>query len=86
MKLWDMKLHCSVVKKLGKDPDMVVCTQAGGGMVTGTARGLLKAGANDTEIVAASIDLTGLHMASDKAFNRKSLYNRSYGIRRASRV
>lgn len=31
-------------EKLGKDPDVVVCTNAGGGMVTGTARGLLKAG------------------------------------------
>lgn len=67
---YEIALQCR--EKLGKDPDMVVCTQAGGGMVTGTARGLLKAGANDTEIVAASIDLTGLHMASDKAFNRKS--------------
>ncbi|WP_312353059.1 2-amino-4-oxopentanoate thiolase subunit OrtB [Aminipila sp.] len=56
----------------GKDPDMVVCTNAGGGMVTGTARGLMKAGAKETKIVAASIDLTGLHMASDKQFNLKS--------------
>ena len=55
-----------------KDPDMVVCTQAGGGMVTGTARGLIKAGATETEVVAASIDLTGLHMASDVQFNKKS--------------
>lgn len=43
-----------------------------GGMVTGTARGLRKAGAGHTQIVAASIDLTGLHMASDTQFNRKS--------------
>lgn len=56
----------------GKDPEMVVCTQAGGGMVTGTARGLIKAGATDTTVVAASIDLTGLHMASDEQFNKKS--------------
>ncbi|MBQ9155994.1 MAG: PLP-dependent lyase/thiolase [Eubacterium sp.] len=59
-------------ERFGKDPDMVVCTNAGGGMVTGTARGLIKAGATDTQVVAASIDLTGLHMASDKQFNRKS--------------
>ena len=59
-------------ERFGKDPDMVVCTQAGGGMVTGTARGLLKAGATGTEVVAASIDLTGLHMASDVQFNKKS--------------
>ncbi len=58
--------------KFGKFPEMVVCTQAGGGMVTGTARGLIKAGATDTQVVAASIDLTGLHMASDEQFNKKS--------------
>lgn len=57
---------------LGKDPDMVICTNAGGGMMTGTARGLIKAGAVDTNLVAASIDLTGLHMASDEQFNKKS--------------
>ncbi|MBQ6900914.1 MAG: PLP-dependent lyase/thiolase [Firmicutes bacterium] len=59
-------------EKFGKFPEMVVCTQAGGGMVTGTARGLIKAGATDTQVVAASIDLTGLHMASDVQFNKKS--------------
>ena len=41
---------------VGKDPDMVVCTNAGGGMMTGTARGLLKAGCVDTQMVSASID------------------------------
>ena len=56
----------------GKDPDVVVCTNAGGGNLTGTARGLFKAGAVETQIVGASVDLTGLHMASDKDFNRKS--------------
>ena len=59
-------------ERYGKAPAMVVCTTAGGGMITGTARGVRKAGCEDTEIVAASIDLTGLHMASDKQFNRKS--------------
>ena len=58
-------------EKLGKDPDVVVCTTAGGGMVTGTARGLIKAGCK-AEVVAASIDLTGLSMASDADFNKKS--------------
>lgn len=57
---------------MGKDPDKVVITHAGGGNVTGTARGLLKAGAKDVEVVGASVDLSGLHMASDKDFNRKS--------------
>ncbi len=56
----------------GRDPDVVVITHAGGGNVTGTARGLRKAGATATTIVAASVDLRGLHMASDRDFNRKS--------------
>lgn len=56
----------------GKFPDMVICTNAGGGMLTGTARGMIKAGATETPMVAASIDLTGLHMASDVQFNKKS--------------
>lgn len=59
-------------EKIGRDPDKVVITNAGGGNVTGTARGLIKAGAKDVEIVGASVDLAGLHMASDKDFNRKS--------------
>lgn len=53
-------------------PDVVITTHAGGGNVTGTARGLLKAGAIETEMIAASVDLSGLHMASDHDFNRKS--------------
>ena len=56
---------------LGRDPDMVVCTNAGGGNLTGTARGLLKAGSK-AEVVAASVNLSGLHMASDTQFNLKS--------------
>ena len=67
---YEIAMDCR--ERFGKDPAMVVCTQAGGGMVTGTARGLIKAGATDTEVVAASIDLTGLHMASDEQFNKKS--------------
>ena len=66
----EIALQCRA--QFGRDPDMVVCTNAGGGMVTGTARGLRKAGVGHTQIVAASIDLTGLHMASDTQFNRKS--------------
>jgi len=56
----------------GKNPDAVVITNAGGGNLTGTTRGLIKAGANKTEIIAASVNLKGLHMASDNDFNRKS--------------
>ncbi len=56
----------------GRFPDLVIVTHAGGGNVTGTARGLRRAGAADTTVVAASVDLAGLHMASDGDFNRKS--------------
>lgn len=59
-------------EKYSKDPDAVVCTNAGGGNVTGTARGLKKAGAKNTTVIGASINLKGLHMASDKDFNMKS--------------
>jgi len=55
-----------------KFPDVVIATHAGGGNLTGTARGLIKAGAKDTRIIGASVDLSGLHMASDRDFNRKS--------------
>jgi len=54
-----------------KDPDAVVITHAGGGNLTGTARGLLAADCK-ARIVACSVDLGGLHMASDSDFNRKS--------------
>ena len=57
--------------KIGKDPDVVVCTNAGGGNLTGTARGLRKAGCN-AKVIAASVNLSGLHMASDAQFNKKS--------------
>ncbi|GAV31967.1 threonine synthase [Coriobacteriaceae bacterium EMTCatB1] len=56
----------------GAPPTHVVITHAGGGNTTGTARGLRKAGAHETKVVSASVDLTGLHMASDTDFNRKS--------------
>ncbi|WP_343213158.1 2-amino-4-oxopentanoate thiolase subunit OrtB [Fusibacter paucivorans] len=56
----------------GRYPDAVVCTNAGGGNLTGTARGLQKRGADATKIIGASVDLSGLHMASDRDFNRKS--------------
>ena len=56
----------------GRNPDTVVVTNAGGGNLTGTARGLLKAGADNTKIIAASVNLKGLHMASNHDFNKKS--------------
>lgn len=54
-----------------KDPSAIVVTHAGGGNLTATARGAKKAGC-DCKIIAASVDLHGLHMASDFDFNRKS--------------
>ena len=59
-------------KMYGKDPAYVVVTHAGGGNVTGTARGILYKGADTTKVIGASVDLSGLHMASDSDFNRKS--------------
>lgn len=61
-----------VREREGRFPDVVVVAHAGGGNVTGTARGLQKAGATETAVVGASVDLKGLHMASDHDFNRKS--------------
>jgi cysteine synthase len=60
------------IRLTGKVPDMVVCTNAGGGNLTGTARGILKSSDEKVEIVGASVNLYGLHMADDKDFNKKS--------------
>ncbi|MBP1918850.1 2-amino-4-oxopentanoate thiolase subunit OrtB [Youngiibacter multivorans] len=60
------------LRRFGKHPEAVVITHAGGGNLTGTARGLLKGGAAETKVIGASVDLSGLHMASDTDFNRKS--------------
>ncbi len=57
--------------RFGRDPDAILVTHSGGGNVTGTARGLHRANAHP-EIIGVSVDLTGLHMASDHDFNRKS--------------
>lgn len=56
----------------GKYPEVVIATNAGGGNLTGTARGLKRAGASETKVYGASVDLTGLHMGSDVDFNKKS--------------
>jgi cysteine synthase len=66
------ELARQVEDRTGRFPDAVVTTHAGGGNVTGTARGLMEAGATETTMIAASVDLSGLHMASDHDFNRKS--------------
>lgn len=59
-------------EQIGEQPAMVICTNAGGGNLTGTARGMRAAGNTTTQVVGASVALTGLHMASDHDFNRKS--------------
>jgi cysteine synthase len=66
------ELALQVKEQTGRLPHTVIATHAGGGNVTGTRRGLRKAGAADTTMIAASVDLSGLHMASDRDFNRKS--------------
>ncbi|HAP42766.1 MAG: PLP-dependent lyase/thiolase [Spirochaetes bacterium GWD1_61_31] len=66
------ELAAQVRAQFGREPDAVVATHAGGGNLTGTARGLLLADCKNTRVVACSVDLGGLHMASDHDFNRKS--------------
>jgi len=66
------EIASEIYQKEGKYPEAVVITNAGGGNLTGTARGLKDAGALHTKIIAASVNLYGLHMASDTDFNRKS--------------
>ena len=60
------------LKLTGKYPDKVVVTNAGGGNLTGTARGIKRITKRPIEIIGASVNLKGLHMASDTDFNRKS--------------
>lgn len=67
---YEIGVECK--KKFNKPPEAVVVTNAGGGNLTGTARGLIKAGCSSTKIIGASVDLSGLHMASDNDFNKKS--------------
>lgn len=66
---YEIALQCRA--QYGREPDAILITHSGGGNVTGTARGLRKAGA-DPQIIGVSVDLAGLHMASDHDFNRKS--------------
>lgn len=66
---WEVAEQTKV--RTGRFPDAVVVTHAGGGNVSGTARGLRKYG-SQAHVIGASIDLKGLHMASDRDFNRKS--------------
>lgn len=67
---YELVLQCK--ERYGRAPDWVLATHAGGGNLTGTARGIIKAGCPDVKIAAVSVDLSGLSMASDSDFNRKS--------------
>lgn len=67
---YEIALEC--VERFGRQPAAVVATHSGGGNITGTARGLRRGGADGAALVGVSVDLTGLHMASDRDFNRKS--------------
>jgi cysteine synthase len=60
------------LRQTGRHPDAVVVTHAGGGNVTGTARGIRKTTKHPIQIIGASVNLKGLHMASDADFNKKS--------------
>jgi cysteine synthase len=66
------EIGTEVRERYGREPDAVVVTHAGGGNVTGTARGLEQAGCDRTAVVGVSVDLRGLRMDSDVDFNRKS--------------
>ncbi|PLX17296.1 MAG: PLP-dependent lyase/thiolase [Candidatus Muiribacterium halophilum] len=66
---YELSMQCKDIT--GKFPENVVITHAGGGNLTGTARGIKKAGGN-SKVIGASVDLHGLHMASDNDFNKKS--------------
>jgi len=66
---YELAMQCR--STVGRDPDLVLVTNAGGGNVTGTARGMRKAKCN-AKVAGVSIDLAGLHMASDHDFNKKS--------------
>lgn len=66
------EIGIEVKKRYGRCPDYVLVTHAGGGNVTGTARGLIEVGCKNTKVIGVSVDLRGLHMASDHDFNRKS--------------
>lgn len=65
------EIATEVRERTGRQPDAVFVTHAGGGNLTGTARGL-RAADCDATVVGVSVNLEGLSMASDTDFNRKS--------------
>ncbi|MFH0993634.1 MAG: 2-amino-4-oxopentanoate thiolase subunit OrtB [bacterium] len=66
------ELITDCLAQTGRLPDGVVVTNAGGGNLTGTARGIRKTTDQTIPIIGASVNLKGLHMADDHDFNRKS--------------
>lgn len=58
-------------EQCGRDPDAVLITHAGGGNLTGTARGLEHAGCS-AEIIAVSVDLGDIDLHDDALFSRKT--------------
>lgn len=59
------------IKQIGREPDVVLITHAGGGNFTGTARGLRKAGYKG-RIDGVTVDLADLNSHDDSKFARKS--------------
>ena len=66
------ELITDCLAQTGRLPDGVIVTNAGGGNLTGTARGILKTTDHVIPMIGASVNLKGLHMADDHDFNRKS--------------
>ena len=69
----------------GAAPTAVVITHAGGGNTTGTARGLKRAGATDTQIVSASVDLSRPAHGERHRLQPQELHDRPHRLRRAVR-
>ena len=65
------ELALEMRERENKEIDAVIVTHAGGGNITGTARGLRREGSK-AAVIGASVNLKGLHMASDTHFNKKS--------------
>lgn len=69
-----------VLERYGKEPAMAVCTYAGGGMVTGTARGLDKCGCRSTEIIGRLHRSDGASHGVGCSVQQKVLHDRPYGF------
>ena len=74
-----------VRERYGKEPDAVVITHAGGGNLTGTARGLLAEGCTETRIVACSVDLARPAHGLRHRLQPQDLHHRPHRLRRPLR-